>query len=471
MRVRSPLLLLLSLLSACFRPPQIRDEAVLREVTARFRAFYPAQGDPDKHYDAGLLRPRFGLPAIVVQGDAFEVQLLMRHGAHEVAAVLLQPDVPDDQAARCLEGPLPITGCYPLRLSDAGREPVATFADLVRLNARPARPPPPGGYDLYLRSKVDAPARVPRAVWLRADDPARVPALNVVHLSDLHVGKGRRPEVLLGRLGQVIADINALRPDLVVVTGDVVHRGQDPALAQRAQALLLRLAAPLLVVMGNHDIEFRVNPFSRAQYEGWPHFARVFHPFREFKLSLGGYDFVGFDSGPAERSPRVLTRGLAPASIETLRGELQKAQETGRRGVVLFSHAPSRATLLDHARHPRLGFFGRMRTGVKAFERMLYWGAARGQIVLHLAGHTHWSDVFELNGQGFAHWPGSALSPCLRPIAGRAAIITTQAATHSGVSFKRTARGYGFALLRLSGGAPEVAFRRYGLGPAALHCS
>ena len=50
-------------------------------------------------------------------------------------------------------------------------------AQVARFQAVPAAPelaPPPGGYDLLLTTAQDAPTRVPKAVWLRADDPKTI---------------------------------------------------------------------------------------------------------------------------------------------------------------------------------------------------------------------------------------------------------------------------------------------------------
>lgn len=71
----------------------------------------------------------------------------------------------------------------------------------------------------------------------------------ILHLSDLHFGLERQPLVdpLLDR-------INGARADLVVVTGDLTHRGRSAQFAQAA-AFLRRIEAPLLAVPGNHRSE------------------------------------------------------------------------------------------------------------------------------------------------------------------------------------------------------------------------
>jgi uncharacterized protein len=73
--------------------------------------------------------------------------------------------------------------------------------------------------------------------------------LRVVQLSDLHIG----PFLKSGWLEKRVAQVEALRPDLIVVTGDLVD--QDAALAEPVAPALRRLQARLGVwgVTGNHE--------------------------------------------------------------------------------------------------------------------------------------------------------------------------------------------------------------------------
>ena len=56
----------------------------------------------------------------------------------------------------------------------------------------------------------------------------------------------------LGALTELIAE---LEPELLLVTGDIAHRGRRAEL-EAAAALLLGLGLPLLVVPGNHDLPY-----------------------------------------------------------------------------------------------------------------------------------------------------------------------------------------------------------------------
>ncbi len=83
-------------------------------------------------------------------------------------------------------------------------------------------------------------------VHLASLDPAH-DGLRVVQLSDLHIGSG----VPDGRIISAVREVNALKPDLVVLTGDFVTSKRDPL--SRVPQLLEPIAAPRVAVLGNHD--------------------------------------------------------------------------------------------------------------------------------------------------------------------------------------------------------------------------
>jgi 3',5'-cyclic AMP phosphodiesterase CpdA len=89
--------------------------------------------------------------------------------------------------------------------------------------------------------------------------------VRLLHLSDLHVGTVEEPAVERA----LAALIERADPHLIVASGDLTHRGRREQ-HERAAAFLKRLARPLLVVPGNHDIP-------------WALPARFTHPFREFE--------------------------------------------------------------------------------------------------------------------------------------------------------------------------------------------
>lgn len=457
-------------LGGCAAPQSLRTPDVLQRIAADYRQFFPADGDPELQRDAGLLRPRFGLPALITAGETFTVEILERGEPAALRLALVRSDLDAAQVAQCLAA-APGPGCFPLRILGQQRQPViaaskAPTPQVARLllTVQPPLAVPPRGYDLYLESAVDAPVRAPRSVWLRAAAAAQ--PLRVAHLTDLHLGKGHGE--LRANLQRILAEVNAGQPDLVVVTGDLANLGTREPLLVKARELLLGVEAPVVAVVGNHDLGFGPTPILTSRYgAGWANFARAFHPYLMFSLQLGGWEFVGFDSGPSVVSPRVLVRGLADDTLTALAETLATAQEQRRRGVVLFSHAPSRAALTTRGDPAHVGLFGRMQRGAAAFEDVLL-AAAPALRVIHLAGHTHWSDLFEASappGQRparFHRWAADALSPCAQPLRGQVSLITTQSASHTTFPYRRNGQGYGFTWLLLGEKqAPQVAFRRF----------
>ncbi len=92
-----------------------------------------------------------------------------------------------------------------------------------------------------------------------ADWPAGQPPLKILLLSDTHVAG---PDMPPARLERIVRDLNRLKPDLVLIAGDLVseRRGATHAYTPaEVVAPLGGLRAPLgvLVAPGNHDHWFR----------------------------------------------------------------------------------------------------------------------------------------------------------------------------------------------------------------------
>ena len=73
--------------------------------------------------------------------------------------------------------------------------------------------------------------------------------LRLVQLTDIHHG----PAMSLNYVREVIAATNALKPDLILLTGDYVHRSPayiDPVVRELSE---LRASIGVVGVLGNHD--------------------------------------------------------------------------------------------------------------------------------------------------------------------------------------------------------------------------
>lgn len=81
------------------------------------------------------------------------------------------------------------------------------------------------------------------------DLPDALAGLRIVHVSDTHYG----PYISLPYLRSVMERVNALKPDLVVLTGDYVH--QTPRAIPKGIGVFGELRARLgtVAVLGNHD--------------------------------------------------------------------------------------------------------------------------------------------------------------------------------------------------------------------------
>jgi hypothetical protein len=384
----------------------------------------------------GLLRPRLGIPVIARAGSTFAIESL------EVAREAWCGALEDPRGGRA----------FPLVVEDE----LAAEGDGQRLVRRLVRSAaPPGGYDLKVRG-----ATAPRAVWLRAGDPEAPGRLHVAHVTDLHIGRSVRRREGLARL---IADVNAGAPDLVLIGGDLVDNGDRAGPFADVRRLLSAVEAPMLVVAGNHDHGFHPRALAGlGPGPGWRNFAETFHPYLHFRLTLGGWVFVCFDSGPSRVSPLVTTRGIDAEALAKVAHDLDDAHARGSRGVVLLSHTPSRARLTGSRPSTIPGVVGRMSRGGRALEALLRGAAKRDQRVVHLTGHTHWIEVFELDADArrFVRWDHRRLDEGPRAIAGRVALVNSQSATHAGFPFKQNSRGHGFTRLFLDERA-HVGFHRY----------
>src|SRR3546814_8392949 len=111
-----------------------------------------------------------------------------------------------------------------------------------------------------MRDPIVRKASVEVAAW-----PAGQPPLTILLLSDTHVAG---PDMPPQRLARIVADLNRLRPDLVLVAGDLVSEKRVAThiyTAAEAVAPLAGLRAPLGVVVapGNHDHWFAPDALRR----------------------------------------------------------------------------------------------------------------------------------------------------------------------------------------------------------------
>ncbi len=195
-------------------------------------------------------------------------------------------------------------------------------------------------------SLVRVPVTLPRLRGSRA--------WRIAQISDVHVG----PTIGREFLDQIVDRVNAERPDLVVITGDLVD-GSVAALEAHV-APLGRLAAPegVYFITGNHEY------YSGAV--AWcAHLETLgIHVLRNVSCAIGGDDgftLAGVDDWTAHQFAR-----LAPGHAHDLEGALRDVHPD--RPVVLLAHQP----------------------------KSVREAAARG-VDLQLSGHTHGGQLVPFN--------------------------------------------------------------------------
>ena len=90
------------------------------------------------------------------------------------------------------------------------------------------------------------------------DLPPQLDGVRIAHLSDFHLGTPSRG---VHAIETAVDWVAARRPDLVVITGDLLTH---PRGESRLRSLVERLPSPVYAVLGNHDLAISRDPLARA---------------------------------------------------------------------------------------------------------------------------------------------------------------------------------------------------------------
>ena len=219
----------------------------------------------------------------------------------------------------------------------------------------------------------------------------------IAHLSDAHIGPLPKPlirELLNKRLtgyvnwqrrshihnmdvlGQIVADIEAHRPDHIAMTGDILNIGLA-AEFRLARAWIDTLGRPSDVsfVPGNHDAYVRgALPWISDTFGPWTSSDGEAHTRFPYLRVRGEIALIGLSSG-VPTLPLLASGRLGDAQLTALAKLLE---ETGRRRlfrVVMIHHPPGRTGASA----------GRGLSDARKFERV----AVRYGLELVIHGHNH----------------------------------------------------------------------------------
>lgn len=186
-------------------------------------------------------------------------------------------------------------------------------------------------------------------------------------------------------LDQFILEMEALRPDAVLLGGDLTYHESEAWYAQvRERMRRLELAGiPVVVAAGNHE------------RKGWPLFLKHFGHRPTHRVDLGGLAVLTLDSAHGRDQ-------LTPSQFRWLDAQLHNLG--GRTAVIQLHHPvfPAGAATLGEAG----GSGGSLQGFRKQFVRL----CAENDVAAVLSGHWHADAVFDAEGRlrdDTAEFPGT----------------------------------------------------------------
>ncbi len=203
-----------------------------------------------------------------------------------------------------------------------------------------------------LRSGLRGPQTNPVHITLRRW-PKLLDGYRVVQLSDVHIGALLRREFA----ARVVAQVHAQKPDLVVVTGDLVDGSVQHLAAEVLPFGSLRARHGVFFVTGNHDYFSGAERWTRKVRELGMTPLRNTHVTITDAASAASFELAGVDDPTGKRMG-----GSGDDVSAALRGI------AADRPVILLAHDP------------------------KTFDK-----AARAGVDLQLSGHTHGGQLWPFN--------------------------------------------------------------------------
>lgn len=241
----------------------------------------------------------------------------------------------------------------------------------------------------------------------------------IVHVSDLHFGRDT-PELV----GPLIASVNALRPDLVAISGDLTQRATATQF-RAAAAFIAALRAPVLTVPGNHDV-----PLHNLAL-------RLSMPWRRWRR------WIGRDLEPQFHDDEIAVVGVN--TVNPLAWQQGHFPDRAiRRVCAAFGGPKAGRTYIVVAHHPLEHRPGERKALIRNAARAVQ-GLSDCGVDVVLSGHLHsWgADPFIL-------------------VEGRRSALQVQAGT--GLSDRLRGEANDFNLLEVEG--PTIAVRRHSFDPA-----
>jgi len=203
----------------------------------------------------------------------------------------------------------------------------------------------------------------------------------IAHISDLHFG-AHDPAIVAG----LVAELNADRPDLVAISGDLTQYATRREYAQ-AGRFIASLQSPVLAVPGNHDLpQFNLPERFADPYARW---TATIAPETEPTWSDGTVAVLGVNSAHRAAWHWDWSRGRIG------RKHLQRVLDR-------LAALPAGLARIVVAHHPLLAAEDRPRMVLAGRARQTLAALAEADVRLVLSGHAHatYARFDEIEGVG-----------------------------------------------------------------------
>jgi predicted MPP superfamily phosphohydrolase len=338
----------------------------------------PDPGEEGPYFSPALLCPRMTQPVIRASGEEFlaRVGLLGEFSIEEISAHLVDP-LGDVHA-------LEVRGLAARELTPGSELDLLLYAPglemIQEITIGIPADTPADFYDIHIIVEPYQFHSI-HAVRILESYP---PEWRFIHITDPHIGYDDEEYTAAERYRVFAREANFLRPDFIIITGDICENQNldTGAYVDSMLAVTALLRAPVFVQPGNHDYynDGDYNPYYPLRY-----FHRI-NRFRNAHFRFGGAHFLACDSGHDLGLLQLWRcRGPSDAALDWMAAILTELDPSAERPRFLLMHGPNYDYFTWNSQNVE-----RVRDLMDAHS-----------ISLCLCGHTHRFETFLNEGENY----------------------------------------------------------------------